>query len=49
LSDPRDVDIDALQIVELLEGHVESYEVDKRHRHRSGHLSGKRRSSRLAS
>jgi diguanylate cyclase (GGDEF)-like protein/PAS domain S-box-containing protein len=38
LSDPRDVDIDALQTVELLEGHVESYEVEKRYLHRSGHL-----------
>ena len=38
LSDPRDVDIDALQTVELLEGDVESYEVEKRYRHAWGHL-----------
>ena len=38
LSDPRDVDIDALQTIELLEGHIESYEVEKRHRHAWGHL-----------
>ena len=38
LSDPRDVDIDALQTVELIEGYVERYEVEKRYRHRGGHL-----------
>jgi diguanylate cyclase (GGDEF)-like protein/PAS domain S-box-containing protein len=38
LSDPRDVDIDAVQTVELLEGDVESYEVEKRYRHAWGHL-----------
>ena len=38
LSDPRDVDIDALQTGELLEGHVQSYQIEKRYRHAWGHL-----------
>src|SRR5438093_10724834 len=37
LSDPHDVDVDARQIVELLKGHVSTYQVEKRYRHAAGH------------
>jgi diguanylate cyclase (GGDEF)-like protein/PAS domain S-box-containing protein len=38
LSDPKDVDVDALQIVELLDGRVPAYQIEKRYRHAWGHL-----------
>jgi diguanylate cyclase (GGDEF)-like protein/PAS domain S-box-containing protein len=38
LSDPRDIDADALEIAELLDGHRERYQVEKRYRHAWGHL-----------
>ena len=38
LSDPHDVDVDALQIVELLDGHIPRYQIEKRYRHAWGHL-----------
>src|SRR4029453_16125273 len=38
LSDPHDVDVDALQIVELLDGHIQRYQIEKRYRHAWGHL-----------
>ncbi len=37
LSDPRDVDVDALQMVELLDGHRPTYQIEKRYRHAWGH------------
>jgi diguanylate cyclase (GGDEF)-like protein/PAS domain S-box-containing protein len=38
LSDPRDADADALEMAELLDGHRERYQVEKRFRHAWGHL-----------
>jgi diguanylate cyclase (GGDEF)-like protein/PAS domain S-box-containing protein len=38
LSDPHDLDIDALQIAELLDGHIPTYQIEKRFRHAWGHL-----------
>lgn len=38
LSDPRDTNVDTLQVAELLDGHVDSYQVEKRYRHAQGHL-----------
>ena len=38
LSDSREVDIDALQIAELLGGHIQRYQIEKRYRHAWGHL-----------
>jgi diguanylate cyclase (GGDEF)-like protein/PAS domain S-box-containing protein len=37
LSDPQDVDVDSLQIVELLDGHLPTYQIEKRYRHAWGH------------
>jgi diguanylate cyclase (GGDEF)-like protein/PAS domain S-box-containing protein len=37
LSDPQDVDVDALQMVELLDGHRPTYQIEKRYRHAWGH------------
>jgi diguanylate cyclase (GGDEF)-like protein/PAS domain S-box-containing protein len=37
LSDPRDVDVDAFQLVQLLDGHIQRYQVEKRYRHAWGH------------
>jgi diguanylate cyclase (GGDEF)-like protein/PAS domain S-box-containing protein len=37
LSDPHDVDIDAPQILELLDGRIRRYQVEKRYRHPWGH------------
>ena len=37
LSDPQDIDVDALQIVELLDGHRPTYQIEKRYRHAWGH------------
>jgi diguanylate cyclase (GGDEF)-like protein/PAS domain S-box-containing protein len=39
LSDPNDVDVDALQMVELLDGHIQRYQIEKRYRHAWGHLA----------
>jgi diguanylate cyclase (GGDEF)-like protein/PAS domain S-box-containing protein len=38
LGDPHDVDLDAPQIVDLLTGHKQKYEIEKRFRHAWGHL-----------
>ena len=38
LSDPCDVDVDALQSVELLDGRIQKYQIEKRYRHAWGHL-----------
>src|SRR5258708_6651524 len=38
LSDLRDVDVDAVETVELLSGHIQKYQVEKRYRHAWGHL-----------
>jgi diguanylate cyclase (GGDEF)-like protein/PAS domain S-box-containing protein len=38
LADPHDLDVDALQMVELLEDHIPTYQVEKRYRHSWGHL-----------
>ena len=38
LSDPQDVDVDAAEIVELLEGYLSAYQVEKRFQHAWGHL-----------
>jgi diguanylate cyclase (GGDEF)-like protein/PAS domain S-box-containing protein len=38
LSDPKDVDVDALQMAELLDGHIERYQIEKRYQHAWGHL-----------
>jgi diguanylate cyclase (GGDEF)-like protein/PAS domain S-box-containing protein len=38
LSNPPDADVDALQIVELLDGHIQKYQIEKRYRHAWGHL-----------
>jgi len=37
LTDPRDVDVDAFQIAELLDGHIQRYQIEKRYRHAWGH------------
>jgi diguanylate cyclase (GGDEF)-like protein/PAS domain S-box-containing protein len=37
LSDPQDVDVDSVQIVELLDGHLLTYQIEKRYRHAWGH------------
>jgi diguanylate cyclase (GGDEF)-like protein/PAS domain S-box-containing protein len=37
LSDPQDVDVDSVQIVELLDGHLPTYQIEKRYRHAWGH------------
>jgi PAS domain S-box-containing protein len=37
LSDPQDVDVDALQRVELLDGHRPTYQIEKRYRHAWGY------------
>ena len=38
LSDPHDIDVDAPQMVELLDGHIPRYQIEKRYRHAWGHL-----------
>jgi len=38
LEDPHDVDVDAHQILELLDGHILTYQIEKRYRHSWGHL-----------
>jgi diguanylate cyclase (GGDEF)-like protein/PAS domain S-box-containing protein len=38
LSDPRDADVDAAQHLELLDGRVPTYQIEKRYRHAWGHL-----------
>src|SRR5580765_6426061 len=38
LGDPHDADLDAPQIVDLLTGHKQQYEIEKRFRHAWGHL-----------
>jgi diguanylate cyclase (GGDEF)-like protein/PAS domain S-box-containing protein len=37
LSEPQDVDVDLLQIGDLLDGHLPTYQVEKRYRHAWGH------------
>ena len=37
LSDPHDVDVDAPQIVELLDGRIQTYQIEKRYQHAWGH------------
>jgi PAS domain S-box-containing protein/diguanylate cyclase (GGDEF)-like protein len=37
LSDPDDDDVDAQQIVDLIEGRTRRYQIEKRYRHASGH------------
>jgi diguanylate cyclase (GGDEF)-like protein/PAS domain S-box-containing protein len=37
LSDPADVDVDQLQLDELLDGRIQTYQIEKRYRHASGH------------
>ena len=37
LSDPQDVDVDSVQIVELLDGQLPTYQIEKRYRHAWGH------------
>lgn len=37
LSDPHDIDLDAPQNLELLDGRVQTYQVEKRYRHAWGH------------
>src|SRR5436190_19292742 len=37
LSDPQDIDVDALQMVELLDGHRPTYQIEKRYQHAWGH------------
>jgi diguanylate cyclase (GGDEF)-like protein/PAS domain S-box-containing protein len=39
LSAPPDVDVDAPQIEELLDGHIYRYQIEKRYRHALDHLS----------
>jgi PAS domain S-box-containing protein len=38
LSDPHDADVDARQIIELINGRTPAYQVEKRYRHAWGHL-----------
>src|ERR1700704_5682136 len=38
LSDPHDADLDARQIMDLIDGHSPAYQVEKRYRHAWGHL-----------
>jgi diguanylate cyclase (GGDEF)-like protein/PAS domain S-box-containing protein len=38
LADPHDAELDAPQIVDLLTGHKQKYEIEKRFRHAWGHL-----------
>jgi diguanylate cyclase (GGDEF)-like protein/PAS domain S-box-containing protein len=38
LSDPHDVDVDAFQLAELLDGRTHRYQIEKRYRHAWGHL-----------
>jgi len=37
LSDPRDVDLDAPKLAELLDGQISTYQIEKRYRHAWGH------------
>jgi diguanylate cyclase (GGDEF)-like protein/PAS domain S-box-containing protein len=37
LSDPHDVDVDAAQHLDLLDGRIATYQVEKRYRHACGH------------
>jgi len=37
LSDPQDVDDDTLQIADLLDGRLDTYQIEKRYRHAWGH------------
>jgi PAS domain S-box-containing protein len=38
LSDSHDVNVDATQLAELLDGQIQTYQVEKRFRHAMGHL-----------
>jgi diguanylate cyclase (GGDEF)-like protein/PAS domain S-box-containing protein len=38
LADPHDADLDAPQLAKLLDGHIPTYQVEKRYRHAWGHL-----------
>jgi diguanylate cyclase (GGDEF)-like protein/PAS domain S-box-containing protein len=38
LSDPHEVDVDAFQIGQLVDGDIERYQIEKRYRHAWGHL-----------
>lgn len=37
LSDPHDVDVDAARLLELVDGRMPTYQIEKRFRHASGH------------